>query len=202
VCLDPLCARTGRFWGGLCVNAAPGEFWSFGNSKPQKCRDGGALLPLPPQMEQHCFLEIEEHCFLCRCTFSFHGSLGVEFVLETDEWLFQGCGCYPTLANPGEAEPEFETGNGLTSLGECLDVEPEVHLVHHDLYWLQILWDFTTHWVDLSRKECNYRIHGQMSQVMYESCHIYESCHTSTCALPHIYMSHVTPEHASYHTYI
>jgi len=41
--------------------------------------------------------------------------------------------------------------NGLKRvLGERLDIDPEVDLVHDDLYWAKVLQDFATHWVDLN----------------------------------------------------
>ena len=56
----------------------------------------------------------------------------------------------------------IDTVNGLKRvLRECLDNKPEVDLVYNDLYWIQVLWDFTTHWADLSRKECDKLILGR-----------------------------------------
>jgi len=58
----------------------------------------------------------------------------------------------------------IETVTGFKKLlRECLDMKPEVDLVHNDLFGRQILRDFTIHWADLSRKKCNERILGRLS---------------------------------------
>jgi len=55
----------------------------------------------------------------------------------------------------------IDTVNRLKrALGECLDIDPKVNLVHNDLYWAKVLRDFTTHWADLSRKKCDVGIFG------------------------------------------
>jgi len=62
---------------------------------------------------------------------------------------------------------------GSKQYSECLDIEPEVHLVHNDLYWGQVLRDFNTHWADFSRKECDYRILGRFAHCDLYRMHLY-----------------------------
>ena len=68
--------------------------------------------------------------------------------------------------------------NFVNTLKECLNTNPEVHLVHNTnpevhlvhngMYWAAILMNLITHWADLSRKECNKRILGRfLSQIDY-----------------------------------